>query len=651
MPPIEKGGKPVELFDLPIVNEQKLFMFGIGATQELSTVVEDLEHALIKQTEMISHAIGELSRLEQLLVASSEFTLEEKIKSANIESEISKAAIRMDVQRAEQEEKYGHALKSSEIIQLKKSEELTLARLEREDISARKRADALMNKKLETGRKVEQARAEAAESVSAKEHERALKIQEVNEQIKAETAKAVAIAKAEAERANEDIHLRRLKAEAETKRQRNIATISTIYDNLAKSLSSAAKNPKQVLLFIGHLALLSTALFTAREAARLCRAIIEAAIGRPKLVRETTHKSMFLTYAFLIQDRILFSIIGSKGSKKSISDRCEKEFEDLILSDDLKERVVTFAKAASKAREHNAPNRHLLLYGPPGTGKTMVARKLAKCVGMDYALMSGGDVGPLGSDAVTQIHSLFMWAKISAKGVLLFIDEAEAFLLSRSKSTMSESTHNALNALLYNTSGDSNVLLVLATNRAQDLDAAVLDRCDESLYFPLPSETCRKSLLCLYFRKFVCEKVESHNTSARSKWSEIKSRITRTKPFLLKIQSNAMGEDQLLEAASVTAGFSGREIGKLMLAIQSTLYSSPDGELTVRDIQTIVETKVNEHRDKQFMMKPQGAMASSKSPKQVEQYDGKEKIEFEFGKRKHDLKRYSYHRYGSFSMR
>ena len=186
---------------------------------------------------------------------------------------------------------------------------------------------------------------------------------------------------------------------------------------------------------------------------------------------------------------------------------------------------------------------------------------------------------------------------------------------------------------------------------AQDLDAAVLDRCDESLYFPLPSESCRKSLLCLYFNKFVCEKVESHNTSARSKWSEIKSRITRTKPFLLKIQSNAMGEDQLLEAASITAGFSGREIGKLMLAIQSTLYSSPDGELTVRDIQTIVETKVNEHRDKQFMMKPQDAMASSMSPKQEEHNGGKEKIEFEFGKRKHDLKRYSYHRYGSFSMR
>lgn len=373
LPPIKKGGKPIELFDVPVVDDQKLFMYGIGATQELSMIVEDIEHKLIEQAEMISHAIGELSRFEHLLTASSDFVLEANIKASNIESEMIKSVMRMDMQRAEEEEKYRQALKNSEIIQLKKSEELTIARLEQEDVSARKRADVLMNKKVETSRKVEQARAEAVEAVSAKEHERVLKIQEANEQMKAETAKAVAIAKAEAERANEDVHLRRLKAEAETKRQRNIATISTIYSNLSQSLSSAAKNPKQVLIFIGYLALFATALFTAREAARLCRAVIEAAIGRPKLVRETTRKSMFLTYTLLVTDKI-FSLVRSNGIANSTSTRCEKEFEDLVLPDDLKERVVTFAKAASKAREHNAPNRHLLLYGPPGTGKTMVAR-------------------------------------------------------------------------------------------------------------------------------------------------------------------------------------------------------------------------------------------------------------------------------------
>ena len=109
----------------------------------------------------------------------------------------------------------------------------------------------------------------------------------------------------------------------------------------------------------------------------------------------------------------------------------------------------------------NDPSTHawiqsllVLLYGKPGTGKTMVAKKLANVIGIDYALMSGGDVSPLGCDAVTQIHNLFSWAKMSQKGVILFIDEAECFLGSRDSGLMSEVAHNALNALLYNTGGE-----------------------------------------------------------------------------------------------------------------------------------------------------------------------------------------------------
>lgn len=48
--------------------------------------------------------------------------------------------------------------------------------------------------------------------------------------------------------------------------------------------------------------------------------------------------------------------------------------------------------------------------------------------GLDYALMTGGDVAPLGANAVTKIHELFNWAGRSNKGLLLFIDEADAFL-------------------------------------------------------------------------------------------------------------------------------------------------------------------------------------------------------------------------------
>ena len=144
----------------------------------------------------------------------------------------------------------------------------------------------------------------------------------------------------------------------------------------------------------------------------------------------------------------------------------EDTFVDVSLPKELKGRILSLAKSASKARQNGAPHRHVLFHGPPGTGKTMVARKLAKCMGMEYALMSGGDVGPLGCDAVTQIHNLFRWAHFCRKGVLLFIDEAEAFLGDRASNTMSEEAHNALNAMLYNTGSErKDFMMILATNR------------------------------------------------------------------------------------------------------------------------------------------------------------------------------------------
>lgn len=45
----------------------------------------------------------------------------------------------------------------------------------------------------------------------------------------------------------------------------------------------------------------------------------------------------------------------------------------------------------------------------------MAAKRLARTSGLDYAIMSGGDVAPLGGGAVTQIHEMFDWAERSQK--------------------------------------------------------------------------------------------------------------------------------------------------------------------------------------------------------------------------------------------
>ena len=109
------------------------------------------------------------------------------------------------------------------------------------------------------------------------------------------------------------------------------------------------------------------------------------------------------------------------------------------------------ALSTRNTKSRGAPFRNLLLYGLPGTGKTMVAERLAKSVGMDYAMMSGGDVVPLGKTAVSELHHLFDWAQSSSNGVLLLMDEADAFLRNREGADMGEYMRSALNAVLART--------------------------------------------------------------------------------------------------------------------------------------------------------------------------------------------------------
>ena len=43
-------------------------------------------------------------------------------------------------------------------------------------------------------------------------------------------------------------------------------------------------------------------------------------------------------------------------------------------------------------------------------------QSLAVHSGMDYAVMTGGDIVPLGRDGVTAMHKVFDWANASRKG-------------------------------------------------------------------------------------------------------------------------------------------------------------------------------------------------------------------------------------------
>lgn len=109
-----------------------------------------------------------------------------------------------------------------------------------------------------------------------------------------------------------------------------------------------------------------------------------------------------------------------------------------------------------------------------------VLQSLALNSGMDYAIMTGGDVTPMGREGVTAMHKVFNWANSSRRGfvsvqlivlclhlmgcrLLLFVDEADAFLRKRSTENISEDLRATLNAFLYRTGEQSKRYVLPAT--------------------------------------------------------------------------------------------------------------------------------------------------------------------------------------------
>ena len=81
--------------------------------------------------------------------------------------------------------------------------------------------------------------------------------------------------------------------------------------------------------------------------------------------------------------------------------------EGVIFEKRLEDQIREISYAVLNRRKHFAPCKNMMFYGPPGTGKTLFAKKLATKSGLEYAVMVGSDIAPLGPAAVDEINSLF----------------------------------------------------------------------------------------------------------------------------------------------------------------------------------------------------------------------------------------------------
>ena len=171
---------------------------------------------------------------------------------------------------------------------------------------------------------------------------------------------------------------------------------------------------------------------------------------------------------------------------------------------DLREVVSFLQDGARFARVGARAPRGILLYGPPGTGKTLMARAVAGEAGVPFWTISGSEVtGFIVGLGALRIKSLFRKAR--RRGGVIFIDELDALGGKRGRNQSHNEDDRTLNQLLVEMDGftpSQNVVVIAATNRPDDLDAALLrpGRFDRSVAVGLPTSAERQEILGLHVR-------------------------------------------------------------------------------------------------------------------------------------------------------
>lgn len=374
-------------------------------------------------------------------------------------------------------------------------------------------------------------------------------------------------AKAKVDRENQDLYLEQIRLKAAENRITVLESIKTAGSVLGSGFQTFIADWERVSATVAGLTLLALGVYTAKRGTGVAARFIEARLGKPALVRETSR----ITFIDAIRHPIV--------TTQRIFSKPTDALKGVVLKPSIEERLRDIAIATRNTKKNKGMYRNVLMYGPPGTGKTLFAKRLAIHSGMDFAVMSGGDVAPMGREGVTAIHKMFDWASSSRQGLLLFVDESDAFLRKRSSEVISEDLRSALNAFLYRTGDQSNkFMLVLASNIPEQFDWAINDRIDEMVEFELPGRDERQRMVRLYFDKYVLQPA-----------AEGKRRLKVDKFDYSKLCS---------DIAELTDGLSGREIAKLGVTWQAAAYASQDGILTEKMIMDRVWDAVRQHKQK-----------------------------------------------------
>jgi hypothetical protein len=463
---------------------------------------------------------------------------------------------------------------------------------------------------------------------------------------------------AEEERRNEQQSLMRIQVKGKAATREIIDVIATVCLQVSQGMQHmffTVKGRLQFMFVLVVAALLAFGIVAAREMTVLGFAILQRLLMTPSIVREYGHTADWIGR--------LTSIFFAPPKPPTCASSSRNHTPKIVLNPPLQHRLNGIMNATHQATTRRKgsgpapPLRNVLLYGPCGTGKSMVASFLAReqealrdagkqrhqqtsknknktgrrtttttKKKIPYAIMSGADMAPLGSQGALQLKQLLRWANRQPHGAIVVIDEAECALGSRIRNQRDSSrdadtfgagstNHNrssssyardALNVLLSLT-GDNDTngkcMLILVTSQPHDLDEAVLSRMDDLVYMSPPGDEERLTILENSFRRHFQPQRKPRLSFTQKCYHFVVGRFSRalgkshisssssSSPRRLTYDPLTFDPNTLIaklvketsnhdgDADADGCCWSGRELDKLMQGIVSAVYSTDKGVL------------------------------------------------------------------------
>ncbi|KAM7492152.1 hypothetical protein LguiA_035073 [Lonicera macranthoides] len=197
---------------------------------------------------------------------------------------------------------------------------------------------------------------------------------------------------------------------------------------------------------------------------------------------------------------------GQSKAKFQMEPNTGVTFDDVAGVDEAKQdfmEVVEFLKKPERFTSVGARiPKGVLLVGPPGTGKTLLAKAIAGEAGVPFFSISGSEfVEMFVGVGASRVRDLFKKAKENAP-CIVFVDEIDAVGRQRGAgigggNDEREQTLNQLLTEMDGFEGNTGVIVIAATNRADILDSALLrpGRFDRQVSVDVPDVRGRTDIL------------------------------------------------------------------------------------------------------------------------------------------------------------